>query len=101
MDLQMRKDLDKQIDKYKEDLKKNRFTIHSLEKDRDRFHVNHHFQSKFEWTATNVFFFLFRLITQAGEKDTRIMNEMEITKKQDLQLFDYKKQVTTPIIDGR
>ena len=36
MDAQMKKDLDKQIDKFKEDLKKNRFTIHSLEKDRDR-----------------------------------------------------------------
>jgi len=70
MDAQLKKDTDKQIDKFKEDLKKNRFTIHALEKDRDR------------------------LITISGEKDTRIMNEMEVTKKQDLQLFDYKKQVT-------
>ena len=36
MDAQMKKDTDKQIDKFKEDLKKNRFTIHALEKDRDR-----------------------------------------------------------------
>jgi len=70
MDVQMRKDLDKQVDKFKDDLKKNRFTIHALEKDRDR------------------------LITISAEKDTRIMNEMEVTKKQDLQIFDYKKQVT-------
>jgi len=69
-DVQIRKELDKTVDKYKEDLKKNRFSIHSLEKDRDR------------------------LITLSAEKDTRIMNEMEVTKKQDLQLFDYKKQVT-------
>ena len=36
MDAQIRKDLDKQVDKFKDDLKKNRFTIHALEKDRDR-----------------------------------------------------------------
>ena len=35
----MRKELDKQIDKFKEDLKKNRFSIHSLEKDRDRWSI--------------------------------------------------------------
>jgi len=70
MDTQYKKDLNKQIDKFKEDLKKSKFSIHSLEKDRDR------------------------LITISGEKDSRIMNEMEVTKKQELQLFDYKKQVT-------
>ena len=35
-----------------------------------------------------------------SEKDTRIMDEMEVTKKQDLQLFDYKKQVNYTIKIG-